>query len=125
MMLAGTADALSHLPLQSAGAAGLSRGMGPPSATAAAVSAAAAKAAYLLHGSRIFPVRLSRKGALRAAALTLGRAAAVGALTHGAAVELISADCAGAEEFVSSAVLWELLEQFVFTRRTAPVSSEL
>lgn len=100
MMLAGTADALSHLPLQSAGAAGLSRGMGPPSATAAAVSAAAAKAAYLLHGSRIFPVRLSRKGALRAAALTLGRAAAVGALTHGAAVELISADCAGAEEFL-------------------------
>ncbi|KAH6921751.1 hypothetical protein HPB50_004494 [Hyalomma asiaticum] len=96
-----TADGLSQLPphLQvSSTAAGLTRGVVAPPTTAAAVSAAAAKAAYLLHGSRVLPVRLSRKGALRAAALTLGRAAAVGALRHGAAVELISADCA--DEFL-------------------------
>ncbi|KAL1462031.1 hypothetical protein MTO96_043259 [Rhipicephalus appendiculatus] len=96
-----TADGLSQLPphLQvSSTAAGLTRGVVAPPTTAAAVSAAAAKAAYLLHGSRLLPVRLSRKGALRAAALTLGRAAAVGALRHGSAVELISADCA--DEFL-------------------------
>lgn len=96
-----TADGLSQIPpgLQvSSSAAGLARGVVAPPTTAAAVSAAAAKAAYLLHGSRVLPVRLSRKGALRAAALTLGRAAAVGALRHGAAVELISADCA--DEFL-------------------------
>ncbi|KAH7976532.1 hypothetical protein HPB52_015825 [Rhipicephalus sanguineus] len=94
-----TADGLSQLPphLQ-VSSAGLTRGVVAPPTTAAAVSAAAAKAAYLLHGSRVLPVRLSRKGALRAAALTLGRAAAVGALRHGAAVELISADCA--DEFL-------------------------
>ncbi|KAH8031605.1 hypothetical protein HPB51_019505 [Rhipicephalus microplus] len=96
-----TADGLSQLPPHiqvSSTAAGLTRGVVAPPTTAAAVSAAAAKAAYLLHGSRVLPVRLSRKGALRAAALTLGRAAAVGALRHGAAVELISADCA--DEFL-------------------------
>ncbi|XP_077497324.1 KH domain-containing RNA-binding protein qki.S-like isoform X5 [Amblyomma americanum] len=98
LVLAGNPDALSQLPPIQV-SSGLARGVAPPPTTAAAVSAAAAKAAYLLHGSRVLPVRLTRKSALRAAALTLGRAAAVGALRHGAAVELISTDCA-ADEFL-------------------------
>lgn len=100
LVLAGSPDALSQLPpIQVSSSAGLVRGVASAPSTVAAVSAAAAKAAYLLHGSRVLPVRLSRKGALRAAAITLGRAAAVGALRHGAAVELISTDCA-ADEFL-------------------------